>query len=146
MKFAIIGPETTGAAEQWLAAGTFGGQATVGSTSVEFHRTDTPALVEDFLQGPPKDMDAHGILSIHYDGQTQHIPVSPNIGKKLSLGDKGPSVEIVEYLPNAEPEPGPEVHFVSHGSEPKYPMLELRVHLPGKKEPMHRSLLRRRPS
>ena len=122
-----------------------GGQATVGSTSVEFHRTDTPALVEDFLQGPPKDMDAHGILSIHYDGQTQRIPVSPNIGKKISLGDKVRRSRSWNTFPTPNPSPVPRC-ISSRTAASRISDAGTARASSRQEEPVTRSLLRRRPS
>ena len=56
------------------------------------------------------------------------------MGKKVAAGEHGPTVEIAEYLPNARP--GNSGRFLSAGEDPQNPMLELRVYMPGGKEPI----------
>lgn len=135
LKFTLIGVEDMVSPEAWLVGSRFGSQTAVGSARVEFQRAPIDSMVEDFLQPPAKDkdMDKDGLLAIHCEGKVQRIPVSKNIGKKISL-PADMAVEIAEYLPNARPKT--DGKFVSQGTDPQNPMLELRVHLPGKKEPM----------
>ncbi len=100
--------------------------------------------MEDFLKPPsPDNMDKDGVLSIHYQGRIERIPVSENIGKQVPLGDSGASVEIAEYLPNAEPGAGGK--FTSTGDDPLNPLLELRVRLPGKETPLRQIAFARHP-
>ena len=49
------------------------------------------------------------------------------------MGDSGLTVEIVEYHANSMSSKG---KFNSKGTEPKNPMLQLQVHVPGQKEPI----------
>ena len=77
-------------------------------------------------------MDPAGVLSIHYDGHVEHVAVSKSMGKTISLPGGKASVEVAEYIPNAQPDANG--RFVSRGSQPNNPVLELRVHLPGQKE------------
>ena len=81
------------------------------------------SLVDDFLHAPT-DMDSAGLLSIHYDGHVERIAVSKNVGKTISLPGSKMSVEVAEYIPNAIRTA--DVHWVSQGSEPRNPQLELR--------------------
>jgi hypothetical protein len=73
-----------------------------------------------------------GVLSMHYEGKTYRVPVHGNVGKKIPVGESGILVEIVKYLPDAEP--GPKVQFTSRGEEPKNPLLDLLLHLPGQQK------------
>ena len=133
VKFAVTGPEETAAAQSWLVAGQFGAQAAAGSVRLEFQQAGVNSLVDDFLHAPT-DMDSAGVLSIHYDGHVKRVAVSKNVGKTISLPGSKVSVEVAEYIPNARP--NTDGRFVSQGSEPTNPLLELRVHLPEKKEPI----------
>ena len=142
VKFAFTGPEETAAGESWLVAGQFGGQAAAGSVKLEFQKTGVNSLVEDFLHAPT-DRDPAGLLSMHYDGHVQRVAVSKNVGKTISLPGSKVSVELAAYLPNARP--NTDGRFVSQGSEPLNPLLELRVHLPGKKEPIRQIAFARMP-
>ena len=70
--------------EQWLTASRFGGSTAVGSAKVEFRQADADTMVDDFLHPPASDgLDPQGLLSIHYQGQVEHVPVSKNLGKKI---------------------------------------------------------------
>ena len=92
-----------------------------------------PSLRDDFLQPPPVTPGSQGILSVHYQDRVYRIPVDGNIGKKVPVGDSGLTVEIVEYYPNAVLKKD---QFASQGTEPKNPMLQLRVHPPDGKPPV----------
>ena len=130
MKFALAGPEDAAGTESWLVASPFGAEASVGSAKFQFQQAGANTLVEDFLH-PPKDMDPAGVLSIHYDGHVEHVAVSKSVGKTISLPGGKASVEVAEYIPNAQPDANG--RFVSRGSQPNNPILELRVHLPGRR-------------
>ncbi|MHB1037206.1 MAG: cytochrome c biogenesis protein ResB [Pirellulales bacterium] len=134
IEFALVGANGVAGEGQWLSAGQFGGLASVGPIQFEFQRVPAATMRDDFLKPPAKDMDPSGVLSIHYEGRMQRIPVSKNVGKKIPLSDGKVSVEVVEYLPNAKPDA--DLKFTSEGTEPKNPFVELRVYLPGEKEPI----------
>ena len=74
------------------------------------------------------------MLTIHYEGRVTRVPVSKNIGKKVPLEGGDVSVEIAEYLPNARLQA--DGRFVNMGDKPRNPVVELRVYLPGVKEPV----------
>ncbi|MGA2616543.1 MAG: cytochrome c biogenesis protein ResB [Thermoguttaceae bacterium] len=142
LRFALAGPNGTPGEGQWLVASPMGGGAAMGPIELEFQRVPAASMLEDFLQ-PPKEMDSRGVLSIHYQGRMQRIPVGANLGKKTLLNDGKVSVELAEYLPNAQP--GDNFRFVSKDDEPKNPLLELRVYLPGQKEPLRQVAFATRP-
>ena len=141
LKIAVSDPDGSLVAEQWLAGGPDprGQDAiTLDSLKIQFQQASASSMLDDFLK-PPEQMGPGGVLSVHYQGRVQRIPVSANVGKKVPLGDSGVSVEMADYYPNAKVVA--DNQFVSEGKEPKNPVLELRVHMPGKKEPIHRGRL-----
>jgi hypothetical protein len=142
LKLAYTGPDSTASAETWMIAGQFGAEVAAGSARIAFQQAGMESQVEDFLRPPAKDMDPSGVLSIHYDNHMTRIPVSKNAGKKVPLPGNV-SVELAEYLPNAKP--NTDGRFTSEGKEPKNPLLELRVYLPGKKEPLRQIAFARMP-
>ena len=135
MKFSLVGPDNTENAEQWLTATRFGGSTAVGSAKVEFQQAEADTMVDDFLNPPAKeDLDPQGLLTIHYEGRVTRLPVSKNVGKKVPLDGGDASVEIAQYLPNARLQA--DGRFVNVGDKPRNPVVELRVYLPGGKEPV----------
>jgi hypothetical protein len=135
IKFCFAGPDAIAIREDWLVEDQFGPALNLGPTRFALYRVQADSMLDDFANPPSaQEMDKNGLLTVHYQGKSQRIAVGENVGKKVSLGDSGISVEIAEYLPNARP--GAMGRFTSQGDDPKNPMLELRVYLPGKEEPM----------
>jgi cytochrome c-type biogenesis protein CcsB len=135
MKFSLVGPDNAENIEQWLTASRFGGSAAVGSAKVEFQQAEADTMVEDFVNPPAKEgLDPQGLLTIHYEGRVTRVPVSKNLGKKVRLEQGDVSVEIAQYLPNARLQA--DGRFVTMGEKPRNPVVELRVYLPGAKEPV----------
>lgn len=133
LKFELAGLDGRPIREEWLVADQFGGQMFIGPLKFEFQRLPTESMLEDFLN-PPANMDQEGVLSMHYAGRMERVPVSKSLGKKIPFGDGKLLVEIVEYLPNAAP--GTAGKFVSRGDEPANPLLELRVTTAGNDRPI----------
>jgi len=115
-------------------AGRFGGETFVGPARFQLLPVSSHSMVKDFLEPPATKAGTEGVLSMHYKDRMYRVGVHENIGKKVSVGDSGISVEIAEYLPNARP--AGRGRFVSRGDEPKKPLLELRVHLPDEDKPL----------
>jgi hypothetical protein len=134
LKFVLAGPDGRPVREEWLVADQFGSQMFIGPVKFEFQRVPMQSMLEDFLKPPAADSDKDGVLSMHYEGRVERVPVSKSVGKKIPLGDGKVQVEIAEYLPNATPGTGGK--FVSRGQEPDNPLLELRVTIPGKEQPV----------
>ena len=135
MKFSLVGPDNAENAEQWLTATRFGGSTAVGSAKVEFQQAEADTMVDDFVSPPAKeDLDPQGLLTVHYQGLVTRVAVSKNVGKKVRLSGADASVEIAQYLPNARLQA--DGRFVSVGDKPRNPVVELRVYLPGTKEPV----------
>ena len=135
MKFSLIGPDDGENREQWVTASRFGGSAAVGSAKIEFQKAEADTMIDDFLSPPAKeDLDQQGLLAIHYEGRVTRVPVSKNLGKKVPLAGGDVAVEIATYLPNGRLQA--DGHFVNTGTKPLNPVVELRVYLPGAKEPV----------
>ena len=143
IRYALAGSNGEPVSEDWLAAGRFGAETSVGPLRLALQPLSTDSMLKDFLEWPAKVTDEAGILSIHYDGHMSRLPVQENVGKSVPVGESDVDVEIIEYLPNARPAPGG--RFVSRGDEPKNPMLELQVHLPDKDQPVRQVAFARHP-
>ena len=134
LRFSLAGPDIEGSTEQWLTASRFGGSAAVGSAKVEFRQAEADTMLDDFLHPPASEgLDPPGLLSIHYRGKVEHVAVSKSLGKKCPLPG-GASVEITAYMPNAKLQA--DGSFVNVGPMPVHPALELKVYLPGEKNPI----------
>lgn len=130
IRFAIVHEDETKMVERWLASEPLGGG---GIPRIALLTATTDTMREDFLSPPGKEEDKGGVLSIHYGGRIQRIPVSANVGKKIPLDDRV-EVEIVNYFADVKmTSPG---QFESAGDEPKNPVVELHVYLPDRKEPL----------
>jgi len=144
LRLSLVGPDGQSASEEWLAVDQLAAPVMVGAAKVELLRAPVDSMQEDFLKPPTRDgMDPSGVLSVHYQGHMVRIPVSENVGKKVPVGDSHVAVEIAEYLPAAKPSSSGK--FVSEGKEPKNPLLDLRVHLPGKDQPLRQIAFARIP-
>ncbi len=142
LKFVLAGPDGRPVREEWLVADQLGSQVFVGPVKFEFQRVLMDSMLEDFLKPPAADTDKDGVLSMHYEGRMQRIPVSKSIGKKIPLGDGKVQVEIAEHLPDAKPLSGG--RYTSRSEKPNNPLLELRVHV-GKEHPLRQIAFARFP-
>lgn len=134
MRFALVSPEGQLMQEQWLVAGPFGAQARVGPIRFDLQHAPTPTFVEDFLRPPDLEDAPDGILSIHFQGNLQRVSVRDQLHQRIPLGDGQTAVEIVEYLPDAQP--SEQGRFVAKSQEPLNPLVELRIHLKDRPEPL----------
>lgn len=143
IRFAFSGSDGAAVAENWLVAGPSGGETFVGPVRLQLLPASSNSMIKDFLEPPATEPGTAGVLSMHYKDQMVRIPVRPNIGKKVPVGESGIEVEIAEYLANAKPTG--RGRFVSQGEEPKRPLLELRVHLPDGEKPLRQIAFARSP-
>lgn len=143
LKLVLFGPSGHPVAEDWLIGNAFGGQAVIEATKYDLLPIPMQSMLQDFLEPPAGDLGTGGVLSIHYQGHMQRVRVDEYIGQKIVLGQSGMAVEIVEYLPNARPTPNG--RFVSRGEQPDNPLLELKIHLPGAKQPVRQIALAKLP-
>jgi len=142
LQLQLSGPGGNAIAEDWLSANMFGGEAIVGPTRHELLPLPVASMTEDFLH-PPAALGKSGVLSVHYQDRMQRIEVDGNLERRIELGDEGVAVEITAYLPDAKPTPKGE--FVSVSANPRNPVLELKVYLPGREQPMRQLAFARRP-
>jgi hypothetical protein len=138
----VSGPSGNALAKDWLSANVFGGEAIVGPTRYELLPLSVASMAEDFLQ-PPDDLGKSGVLSMHYQGRMQRIPVEGNLAKRIAIADDGVAVELIEYLPDAKPTP--KGGFVSVSSNPRNPIVVMKVYLPGREQPLSQVAFARRP-
>jgi hypothetical protein len=144
LKLILTGENSRIVEEGWLEGNIYGGEAVLGPTKFQIWPVAFESMTEDFMEPPPKEeMGESGVLSIHYQGQRLTVAVDEHVGKHVPVGDDGAKVEIVEYIANAKPSPGG--GFVSRGDVPKNPLLELKIHLPGEKEPIRQVAFGLRP-
>lgn len=138
----LHGPTGNTVAEDWLAGNVFGGEAIIGPTKYELLPLPVATMREDFVK-PPAELPGAGVLSMHYAGRQQRIPVDGNMGRRIVIGDDGAAVEIAQYLPDAKPTP--RGGFVSVSTKPRNPLLELNVYLPGREQPTRQVAFALRP-
>lgn len=144
LKLILTGENNRIVEEGWLEGNIYGGEAVLGPTKFQIWPAALESMTADFMEPPsPEETGDKGVLSIHYQGQRLTVAVDDHVGRQVPVGDGGAKVEIVEYIANAKPTP--EGGFVSRGDEPKNPLLELKVHLPGEKEPIRQVAFGLRP-
>lgn len=142
LRLELCGPNGVAVQQEWLPANLFGGEAILGPTQYTLLPLFEPSLIEDFLH-PPEKLEDGGVLSIHYAGRMERMPVADSMGRRLPVGVDGIEVEIVEYLPDAKPTPTG--GFISVSENPRNPLLELRVHIPGREQPLRQVAFAQRP-
>jgi len=134
VQFTASGPAGVRVAEGWLADQQFGDAFLVGPIRLQLQQAASERMVEDFLAPPADDLGEQGRLTMYYADIVERVAVDRSVGQKISLGMSGVAVEIADYLPNAVPDRLGQ--FTTKGEQPKNPMLELRVHLPGEDQPL----------
>lgn len=122
-----------GRAERWYTSSLLAGPVEPGQLRVWVQETSQASLVADFLSPPPLQPNTRGVLSVHYRGQMERIEVDAHLAKKVDL-QSGLAVELVAYYPDARIQG--KGQFYSAGEKPQNPMLQLRVFLPDRKEPL----------
>lgn len=130
VKFRIEGPDGKGGEEHLLVDQDFGDEIFGGPVRLQLRRASSQAMVDNFLKPPTENLGKKGLLLAYYKDRVASIAVDENLGNKVPLGDTGMAVEIAEYMANAKPDMNH--RFRSAGDEPHNPLLELRVHEPGK--------------
>ncbi len=143
VRLGLAGPGGQVIRHEWLSGDSPAGELRVGPIRFAIYEAASPAIVEDFLKPPPADTDKDGVLSVHYEGQMERIGVSANLGKKVPIGKTKAAVEITGYFPNAKL--GAPGKFESQGTEPRNPVLDLQVYLPGSEKPVRQFALARAP-
>jgi hypothetical protein len=133
VRFRLEGPhEDKGSLENYLSDQGYGDEVAIGPIRIQLRKAASDAMLEDFLK-PPADLGEKGVLLAYYKDHVERISIDDHVGEKIELGETGAAVEIAEFLANAKP--GAMGRFRSAGDEPRNPLLELRVHVAGEKEP-----------
>jgi len=141
--FSVIGPTDTRVAEGWLVDQQFGDAVSVGPIRLQLRQAVSERMVEDFRAPPTDSLGEKGMLTMYLDDEVQRVAVDTGVGRKIPLGPSGAEVEIAAYLPNAVPDRLG--NFTTKGEQPKNPMLELRVYLPGEKQPLRQIAFAKNP-
>ena len=134
LELRLCGPGGGWVDEDWLAASLFGGEAVIGPTMYQLWPLPVATMVEDFLHPPSEPGKTLGTLSMHHEGQMYRVPVDGNVGQRVSLGDTGVEVELVDCFLDAKPKQ--EGGFFSRSTQPRNPMLELKIYFPDRAEPV----------
>jgi len=121
-------------AEGWLADQQFGDAVAVGPIRLQLQQAVTDRMLEDFLQPSVEKLGEKGLLVMYLGDAVERVPLDKYAGRKIPLGSSGVAVEIANYLPNAVPDRLG--NFATKGDQPKNPMIELRVYLPGEEQPL----------
>ena len=131
--------------QQWFAADPLADEVFLGPVRLAFQRASAASMLEDFVSPPSEDKEkkTDGVLSMHYEGRMYRIPVRENVGKKVAVGKSDIRVEIVSYLPDARPDAA--AHFTTASQQPNNPLLELKVYLPGKDQPLRQIAFAKNP-
>jgi hypothetical protein len=81
-------------------------------------------------------------VSITQD-QRQQLDVQEQLNQRIPLGDSGVAVQIVRYLPHARPDAHGRFH--PGGDDPKNPIVEIDVYLPGEEKPRRQLAFAKQP-
>ena len=137
LKLAAGGAHKAARKPLWCVANPFGSQAARGDVGFEFRQAPVASMKDDFLALPldkPPGQSEQGLLVAYWQGRRYEIAVGDNVGKKVPLGESGPSVVIAAYHANAVSEGGG--RFTSRGTAPENPMLQLEIYLPQSEDPI----------
>jgi hypothetical protein len=134
VRFRATAQNGTLVAEGWLVDQMFGDAVAVGPLRLDLQRAASDRMLEDFLRPPIDRLGKKGLLAMYLGDAVTHVPLDTYAGGKIRLGNTGAAVEIAEYLPNARPDA--RGNFSSKDDLPRNPMVELRVYLPGVKQPL----------
>lgn len=143
VRFELSGAAMTGSTHGGLnvgkpVAGTladqdYGAELLVGPIAVRLQRATSAAMLADFLQPAAGQLGENGVLTAYYENAVEHVAVDDHVGKTVPIGNSGAAVELVQYLANAKLDAGG--RFQSIGSDPKNPLVELKVSMPGEDKP-----------
>jgi hypothetical protein len=133
VKLAIEDVEGNQGSERSLVDQECGDEAVIGPVQVRLRRAPWDVMLQDFLNPPASIPGKKGLLIAYYNERAVRVEVDQQKGQKVPLDDRGATLEIVRYLANARPDA--HGHFESKGDEPLNPILEVRIVVPGQKEP-----------
>lgn len=148
LRFALAQPNGEPLAPGELADEGYGDETIVGPLVVRLERAVNAAYWRDFLQPTPVAERATawgtaGRLRVYHDDECTVIDVASHVGQKVPVGKGGTTVELVRYLPHARPDARGQFHSASE--EPRNPIVELQVHLPGGSPPLRQLAFAKQP-
>ena len=120
--------------EFWCVAKPFSNRTAAGTPTFQLQQAPVASMLDDFLQPTAGEPGTKGNLSVHYQGKRHTIAIDENLGKRVPVGDGAVEIEIVAYYANAVFEGMG--RFRSKGTLPKNPMLDLKIYLPDRQEPI----------
>ena len=133
VRFRACGANGKSIAEGWLVDQQFGDAVAIGPIRLDLQQAASDRMLEDFLR-PPAGIGEKGLLLAYLGDEVECVSLDTYAGGVIPLGSSGVAVEIVQFLPNARPDA--RGNFSSRDDLPRNPMVELRVHLPGHKQPL----------
>ena len=101
----------------------------VGPIRLQLQCAVSDRMRDDFFTADLAKLPSDGLLLAYYRDEVVQIDVKEKIGRRIPRGTDGAGVEVVEYLPYAQPDRLG--RFVTKSQEPGNPLVELRVDLPG---------------
>ena len=134
VRFKATGQSGAPVAEGWLADQQFGDAVAVGPIRLQLQQAVSDRMLDDFVQPTALGLGEKGRLVMYFGDAVQRVSLDESVGQKVPLGSTGAVVEISGYLPNAVPDKLG--NFTSKGEQPKNPMVDLRVYLPGQEQPL----------
>jgi hypothetical protein len=142
LRVKVEAPQAGSMVEPLLVDQGFGDEVAVGPLRLQLQAEASAAMLEDFLKPLPMGLGPRGLLLAYYQNHVERIPVDAELGKRITLGNTGAEVELVDYLPNGRPES--RGRFRSVDDRPLNPILELSVRVAGD-EPFRQLVFARSP-
>jgi hypothetical protein len=133
IRFDLAGSDGDARVKHFLTDQDFGAEIFVGPLAVRLRRADSEAMLAQFLRPAEKVLGEKGVLTMYYGNHVEHAAVDEKVGETLKLGETGVTVQLVHYLPHAKLDSAGEFQLISE--QPKNPLIELLVHVPGEPKP-----------
>lgn len=148
MRFTLVPPGGITPPAQELADEGYGDELVVGPLVVRLEQALNQGFVDDFLAPTPRaDRESRwgkaGQLRIYFENERQCLNVQAQLNERVPIGDTGVAVQIVRYLPHARPDAHGRFH--RGGDDPKNPVVEIDVYLPGQEKPRRQLAFAKQP-
>ncbi len=143
VKLKVEGPHGTDSMEQTLADQDYGDEVFIGPIRTQLQRAISEVMIKDFLTPPTDKLGEKGLLLAYYKDQVARIIIHESLGKTIPIGDTGAAVQIVRFMPNARPDA--HGRFESMGDHPRNPVVEMRLTIPGQKDPVRQMAFAKSP-
>ncbi|MFO0817515.1 MAG: hypothetical protein U1A77_06210 [Pirellulales bacterium] len=148
LRFTLVPPGGVTPPPQELADEGYGDELVVGPLIVRLEPSLSRAYVDDFLAPTPKaeresQWGKAGRLRIYFKDERKQLDVQEQLNQRIPIGDSGVAVQIVRYLPHARPDAHGRFH--PGGEEPRNPVVEIDVYLPGEEKPRRQLAFAKQP-